>query len=258
MTSTPPDSWAEQLAELLVGSKDALGDALDFQSRVSAGYTSLTPPEVAAEDIAELATLFAEKDEPTPSEGESAGQPDVFGGRHRLVVRDSQSDTCTFRLRRYGLRRIALTSFLPVLESFGLLVVESIPYRVQSGRAGEPESFIDDIGVRTETPSGPEASRFVPAVHGPRLVEALEALARGDTDVDGLNRLVTLAGLDWRQVTVLRAYLRYRLQVGSAGSSTGHALRDLLEPLARYPDVARGTDRLLHLPLRPGAVHARG
>ncbi len=71
---------------------------------------------------------------------------------------------------------------------------------------------IDDVGVRVESPHGPEALRFVPDVHGPRLVAALEAVARGETEVDSLNRLVTVAGLDWRQITVLRAYLRYWLQ----------------------------------------------
>ena len=45
---------------------------------------------------------------------------------------------------------------------------------------------------------------------------ALEAVARGETEVDSLNRLVTVAGLDWRQVTVLRAYLRYWLQGDTA------------------------------------------
>ena len=121
-------------------------------------------------------------------------------------------DEGTFRIRRYGEHGIELTRFLPVLESFGLVVVESVPLLVGPGPDGQPPVHIDDVGVRLDAPHGPEALRFVPEVHGPRLVAALEAVARGETEVDSLNRLVTAAGLDWRQVTVLRAYLRYRLQ----------------------------------------------
>ena len=87
-----------------------------------------------------------------------------------------------------------------MLESFGLVVVESVPHLIGPGATGEPAVHIDDIGVRIDSPHGPEALRFVPEIHGPRLVAALEALARGETEVDSLNRLVTVAGLDWRQV----------------------------------------------------------
>src|SRR5262245_5004345 len=139
-----------------------------------------------------------------------------------------------FRVRRYGEHGIELSQFLPILESFGLVVVEAVPYRVGPGSAGEPPVHIDDVGVRVESPHGPEALRFVPEVHGPRLVAALEALARGETEVDSLNRLVTVAGLDWRQVTVLRAFLRYWLQ-----GDTPFSASDLADPLVTFPEVAR-------------------
>ncbi len=125
--------------------------------------------------------------------------------------------------------------FLPILESFGLVVVESVPYRVGSGGAGRsPPCTSTTSGVRVESPHGPEALRFVPEVHGPRLVAALEAVARGETEVDSLNRLVTVAGLDWRQITVLRAYLRYWLQ-----GDTSFSADDLADPLVTFPEVAR-------------------
>ena len=46
---------------------------------------------------------------------------------------------------------------------------------------------------------------------------------------------MTAAGLDWRQVTVLRAYLRYWLQ-----GRTSLSPADLADPLVAYPEVARG------------------
>ncbi len=63
---------------------------------------------------------------------------------------------------------------------------------------------------------------------------AIDAVARGETEVDSLNRLVTVAAVDWRQVTVLRAYLHYWLQYDSS-----KAPADLCDPLVTYPEVAR-------------------
>ena len=41
------------------------------------------------------------------------------------------------------------------------------------------------------------------------------AVWRGDAESDPLNRLVVTAGLDRRQLAVLRAYRKYRQRVGS-------------------------------------------
>ncbi len=228
MSQTGESEWAAQLAALLPG-PDAGARAAAFEGRAPASYRELTSPEEAAQDLTDLAELFEVS-------GTDLAQPAgaAFGGRHRLVVRPARDDAYTFRIRRFGAGGIELTTFLPVLESFGLVVVEAVPHLIGPGPDGEPAVHIDDIGVRTDTPHGPEALRFVPEIHGPRLVDALEALARGATDVDSLNRLVVMAGFDWRQVMVLRAYLRYWLQCG-----TRFTWADLSDPLVDFPDVAR-------------------
>jgi glutamate dehydrogenase len=222
--------WAQDLASLLPG-PDAAARAARFAARVPASYREGTPPGEAALDIAELAALSGSPVAASPTNLAEA----AFGGHHRLAVRPTRdTDDVTFRIRRYGEHAIELSAFLPILESFGLVVVESVPYRVGPGASGEPAVHIDDVGLRVESPHGPEALRFVPDVHGPRLVAALEAVARGETEVDSLNRLVTVAGLEWRQITVLRAYLRYWLQGATAFSAA-----DLVDPLVTFPDVTR-------------------
>jgi glutamate dehydrogenase len=232
MSEVPESPWLKELAASLhdAGIPGADVVAAGFAARASLAYRELTTPAEAVLDIAELAALG-----PDLAAGvERSPLADVFGPTHRLLVRPSTDPAISFRLRRLGEQGIELTRVLPVLESFGLVVVEVVPLRVGPGASGEPSVHIDDIAVRVESPHGPEASRFVPEIHGPRLVEALEALARGDADVDSLNRLVTVAGLDWRQVMVLRAYLRYRLQYDQSRSWS-----DLADPLASFPEVAR-------------------
>ena len=139
-----------------------------------------------------------------------------------------------------------------MLESFGLVVVEAVPHRIGPGATGAPAVHIDDIGVRTDAPHGPEALRFVPEIHGPRLVAALEALARGEADVDSLNRLVTVAGFDWRQTALMRTYLRYRLQTDATLSAAA-----LADPLAVFPDVARALMGHFQARFDPEVVAAR-
>jgi glutamate dehydrogenase len=181
-----------------------------------------------------MAALDALADTPRLEDNQD-GAGDAFGGAHLLAVRPSSTgDECTFRIRRFGPGGIELTRFLPVLESFALFVVESVPYLIAAGPDGEPSMHIDDIGVRIDSPSSPEELRFVPEVHGPRLVEAIDAVARGDTEVDSLNRLVTVAAVNWRQVTVLRAYLHYWLQCDPSKTAP-----DLADPLITFPEVAR-------------------
>jgi glutamate dehydrogenase len=200
-----------------------------YLDRLPPGYRSLTSPTEGIEDMAEVAALSV------PGEASSdAAATAPMGATHRLVVRPSVDPACSFRLRRFGESGIVLTTILPLLESFGLVVVESVPMRLAPGSAGEPAFHIDDIGLRAESPYGPEAMRFVPDIHGGRLVEAIEASAAGEADIDSLNRLVTGAGLDWQQVTVLRAYLRYWRQSGVALTWD-----EMTDPLAAHPDVAR-------------------
>ncbi len=214
-------------------------EAAEFAAVAPAGYQDTTSPAEAARDLIEIKRLL-EVDQERESSGPSVeidqGTADsaVFGSGHRLVVRPATDPKCSFRLRRYGQSGMELTRTLPVLESFGLVVIESVPFRLTAPGHGDVAVYIDDIGIRTDAPYGPEALRFVPEIHGPRLVDALEAIARGDSDIDSINRLVTVAGFDWRQVSVIRALLRYRLQSGS--STTWSQLAD---PLAQHPDVAR-------------------
>ncbi|MBV9662263.1 MAG: NAD-glutamate dehydrogenase [Acidimicrobiales bacterium] len=240
----PSDSedqpWDEQLAALVPAT--GRNEIEAFLARLPAGYREQTTPTEAAHDLAEIEALSDALVPPTRYlRAESSSEPVAggptgagFGPADRVSVRPAADAACTFRLRRIGVSGIVLTRILPLLESFGLVVVEAIPLRLRPGRDGAPGVHIDDIGIRADAPYGPEALRFVPEIHGPRLVEAIEACARGDADVDSLNRLVTSAGLGWRQVAVLRAYLRYWSQVGVALSWD-----EMAGPLSQYPDVAR-------------------
>ncbi len=110
-------------------------------------------------------------------------------------------------------------------------VVDERPYLLHSTTGSE--AYVYDFGLR-----GAGADSGVPGLDHPDTVhrlfsEAFEAAWWGDAESDGFDRLVLGAGLDWRQVSVLRGYARYLRQ---AGSTFG---QDYLENcLVTYAEIA--------------------
>jgi glutamate dehydrogenase len=70
-------------------------------------------------------------------------------------------------------------------------------------------------GCRTSASSAPATARSTSRRSGDRIADCIAAVRRGDAESDSLNRLVVVAGLNWRQVSVLRAYRMYRQRIGS-------------------------------------------
>ena len=215
-----PRGWVEGLQAALEaagwpgGPEAAKAAASAYAARLPGSYFERTAPVAAAADLLECQVLEASGDADRVC---MAVQPDPDPGAGM------------FRFRLYGHRAVELSSFLPVLESFGLTVVEAVPHHV----VGLPDApgagvHLDDFGLRVRS-----RCPFEPVADGARLVAAVQAVWQGQAEADSLNRLVVSAGIDWRDVVVLRAYRRYRRQVGTAWSD-----RQLDDPLADFPSVA--------------------
>ena len=103
--------------------------------------------------------------------------------------------------------KVELGEAMPTLEDLGLRVVEEVPTRILGG---DGETWVQDFGVL-----GPDGGPLDLDAVGDRVADCIAAVRRGDAESDSLNRLVVVAGLDWRQVNVLRAYRMYRQRIGS-------------------------------------------
>ncbi len=113
-----------------------------------------------------------------------------------------------YRLTIYRVgERLLLSEVLPILQNMGVSVVDERPYEID--RIGSPPTWIYDFGVVTPATELPLV-RSLPE----RFTEAVAAIWRGEAEDDGLGALVMLAGLNWRQVTVLRAYVQWLRQAG--------------------------------------------
>jgi glutamate dehydrogenase len=91
---------------------------------------------------------------------------------------------------------------------------------------------------------------------GPRFADAFERIWNRQVDDDGYNRLLLSAGLDWRQVNVLRSYARYMKQI-----RFGFSQAFISDTLCKHRKIAADLVRFFELRFdpadeRPGELDA--
>jgi glutamate dehydrogenase len=187
-------TWSDAVGEALAATAGrAAGRALAsrWAPRFPDFYKLATEPHLAAHDIELLERLEASDEDFLVGLQNAEGKS---GRRTRLSL-----------YKRGG--KVPLSDFLPILEHIGLRVHDERPTRLQHGEA---DTFIQNFGVL-----GPDGEPLDLEASGDRVADLIAAVRRGEAESDWLNRLVVSAGLDWRQVAVLRAYRTYRQRVGS-------------------------------------------
>ncbi len=113
-----------------------------------------------------------------------------------------------FKIYRSG-QPVSLTDVLPVLQQLGVEVIDERPYEVD--RRGAGNAWIYDFGLKTDARAVGEGLKE-------RFQDAFSAVWEGRAESDRFNSLVLVAGLTWRQASLLRAYARYLRQAGSTFS----------------------------------------
>jgi glutamate dehydrogenase len=159
---------------------------------VPAGYDELNWPSSAAIDLPIIDRLAAD---PSP-----AGQ--VATSMLHFV----EAGAHEWRFRVYhGGAAVPIADLLPLLDNLGFRAVDERAFHF---RFEERSVWLHDVGVQVpDTVELTEESRQ-------QVQQAFVAEFTNTVEVDGLNRLVLLAGLTARQVEVLRAYSRYLRQIG--------------------------------------------
>ena len=217
-------SWIDDVIATLTrqrGEAEGMRLARQYAERLPRTYRDVTSIDRSVEDIELLDRLVR-------------GDTDLAV---RLYPPRPDSDLVRLRAVQRG-ASLELSSFLPILESLGLTVVEEVPHTLE----GEgPELHVHDFGVRLHAGGTIDVEG-----DGDRVAEATLAGWQGRVEVDSLNRLVLSADLDWRQVTLLRAYRRYRRQVGTA-----YTPEYINDALATHPEVALALVELFEAKFSP-------
>jgi glutamate dehydrogenase len=115
---------------------------------------------------------------------------------------------------------LVLSDFLPVLENLGLKVFAEDPVAVTLPEVGQ-------VRIHTFFVQDTAGARLDVAQAAPLLKPALLMLHAGRIENDPLNALILQAGLEWRQVDLLRTYVNHGVQIGTA-PSRGTLMRALL------------------------------
>jgi glutamate dehydrogenase len=195
-------SWIDEVTDLLAareGRDEATRLVADIARRLPRSYRDSVHPDRAVEDLRLISRVLEGGEElatdwqadPDGSESTDVDLPERW--RLRAVNRGGA---------------LELSAFLPVLESLGLTVVEEVPHQL----LGDPELHLHDFGIRVPEPA---VESLTTDAGRQRAADAVLAAWRGHAQIDPLTRLVLLTDLTWRDLAVLRAYRRYRRQLGT-------------------------------------------
>ncbi len=206
-------TWEDRLTDQLLAELPRAAAqelAARYLPAFSEKYRAATDVALAARDIRCLEAVRASR----------APQVDV--------TNETPPDAARFTaIKLYLLEEaLVLSDVLPQLENLGLKVFEEdhLDVRVTDLGTVRIHTFLvqDRTGARLDT-----------ARDGTRLAAAILALRAGTAANDALNRLVLGAGLQWREVDILRAYVGHAQQAQVAASEL------LIEALTHNPEPAR-------------------
>tara|TARA_B100001939_G_scaffold343387_1_gene356007 strand:- start:9983 stop:14836 length:4854 start_codon:yes stop_codon:yes gene_type:complete len=149
----------------------------------------------------------------------------------------------TLRLKIYTSQQtIALSDCLPMLENMGLRVIEEVAFDLITHPLGEEVRYvIHDFHLEDTARLWTDLSEIKT-----RLETTLRMVWLENVDNDGFNKLVLRAGLDYRQVLVLRIYSKYLRQLSLSYSEVY-----MQDTLTQHHEIAYCLAQLFEVSFNP-------
>lgn len=144
------------------------------------------------------------------------------------------------RLKIYNFdETIPLSDILPILENLGLRVISERPYvlSLKNGR----KVWINEFGLLYS-----KNLAFEVGIIKERFQDAFHHIWFGHAESDGFNQLVLSAGLEWREVMILRAYAKCFKQIQFTFSQ-----EYIEDALNNNPSLTKKLVKLFHTRLAP-------
>ena len=186
-------SWTDRLYDALIdahGEEEGTRLLTAYGAAMPAGYQAQVTAREAVPDIDRLEQL-------------ARGETDLAMSLYRSL--EHTGGMLCLKLARKD-HTIALSDVLPVLENMGLRVIQEQPYEFVTAR--DERFWLHDFRVQPIEALDLDVDQVRGAFQ-----DAFAHVWHGEVESDGFNQLV-LHGLDWREITVLRAYCKYLLQTG--------------------------------------------
>lgn len=204
--------WEDDLQQALLehcGEERGMHLLRRYGHAFPAGYRERYPARVAVFDIEQMESLA------------DAGSLAMS----LYVPLEAPPGRLNFKL--YRTAPVPLSSSLPMLERMGVRVVDEHPAEVH--RQDGNRVSIHDFGLNYTGGSELDMDKLRPLFQ-----DAFLRAWRGEIENDDFNRLTLLAGLGWREVSVLRAYAKHMKQAAFTFSQTY-----IEQTLTAHPGIAR-------------------
>jgi glutamate dehydrogenase len=205
-------TWTDRLTEALVndrGEEAGLKLAQRYGGAFPAGYSEKVNAHAAVFDLEKIEAAIA-----------AAG---IEMNLYRPI--EARPDEIRFKLYHPD-GAVPLSFVMPMLENMGLRVIDEEPTEVRPADAGKV--MIHDFGLVTRDGSAVDLAAVREKFH-----TAFRALWNEEIENDGFNRLV-LAGIDPRDITILRAYAKFLRQ-----ASITYSQSYMEDTLGNHAPIAR-------------------
>ena len=188
-----------------------------YRDAFAGGYQDEFSVKQAVTDIARLASVGDDKIHAVLS----------YNARHK-------NDGTVARFKVYsGAKSIALSDVLPILENMGIRVHEEQPHRFQ--RADGATFWLHDFEITRHDKNVFKRDEERAANFESTFIQAW----RGAIENDGFNQLTLLTGLNWKEISLLRACYRYLKQIRLRYSE-----QYIIEALANQPALVVSIQQL--------------
>ena len=228
-------NWGDDLRLALAEARpgrEARALATRYADAFSAAYRESFTPQVAIADIAILESLGDARPRAV-----DIGRRDS-DGPHQIRLKVFSRGTA-----------VSLSDRVPALENLGFRVINERTYRIRVGEGPEAaQVWLHDMLLERATGAAIDRDRLEAPLEA-----ALLAIAAGEAESDGYNRLVLEADLGWRDVALLRGLGRYLRQL-----RVRYGQGYLAATLAQHPAIAARIVALFHARFDPATQDRTG
>jgi glutamate dehydrogenase len=208
-------AWSDELRSALVkqlGEREGVRQAEIFLHAFPISYRERFDAEIAVGDVGRINTALETK----------------LAGIHVYQPPGATGGTVCIKIYNCG-APLPLSDVMPVLENMGFKVMGEEPFQVTPSGGGREPVWLQNFSmtVAINAPIDIVESRD-------EIEEAFRRVWSGDMESDGFNKLVALADLGWREVSILRAYAKYLRQAAFPFSQAY-----IEDAFAAHPAVAR-------------------
>ena len=197
--------WSEELYEALTdyfGEETGIKLSKKYCQAFPSNYQNIFSSRVAVADIERIESLYNDENR----------------SMTLRFYRSIEANSSELKLKLFHQNgALLLSDIIPILENLGLKVAEEYPYKITP--LGEQSFWLYDFTLLYE-----KIKNLDPQAYREFFSEAFLAVWYGCADNDPFNKLILGAGLEWREISLLRAYASYlkQLRFGLGSSYIAH------------------------------------